>query len=268
MKTMLTKNWTPKECGILKANFASCDWEELLRLLPSRSRSSIKGKAQQLGLSRGGRFSFPPEADDFLKKHYANTLCEDIAKTLGCKKSSVYRRAKQLGLKKSKEFVAAISRDRSGDPSHPIHLYKFKKGLIPKNKGKRQTEYMSPEAIERSKATRFKKGHTPKNYKPIGHERITRDGYRMRKVGEPNVFKLVHRLVWEGEFGAIPEGFNIQFKDNNPLNCEIDNLYIIRREEQMLKNSILQYPKNLQKAIRLNAKLNKIINTKDEANKH
>jgi hypothetical protein len=39
----------------------------------------------------------------------------------------------------------------------------FKKGHVPVNKGKKQTEFMTREAIERTKNTRFKKGHLPHN---------------------------------------------------------------------------------------------------------
>ena len=63
------------------------------------------------------------------------------------------------------------------------------------NKGRKQTEYMSEEQLAKTKATRFKKGHVPKNHKPVGYERITRDGYIEVKTAEPNVFELKHRLV-------------------------------------------------------------------------
>ena len=36
---------------------------------------------------------------------------------------------------------------------------------------------MTPEAIERTKATRFKKGDKPGNHRKVGSERITVDGY-------------------------------------------------------------------------------------------
>lgn len=72
------------------------------------------------------------------------------------------------------------------------------------NKGRKQTEYMSEEQLAKTKATRFKKGHVPKNHKPVGYERITRDGYIEVKTAEPNVFELKHRLVWIEHNGEIP----------------------------------------------------------------
>ena len=46
----------------------------------------------------------------------------------------------------------------------------FKPGLTPWNKG---THYSAPG----SERTRFKKGHVPTSWKPIGTERVTKDGY-------------------------------------------------------------------------------------------
>ena len=109
------------------------------------------------------------------------------------------------------------------------------------NKGRKQTEYMSDAQIEKTKATRFRKGHIPKNHKPVGHERITRDGYIEVKTAEPNVFEPKHRLVWVEYNGEIPSGYNIQFKDGNRQNASIENLYMISRSEQ-LKMKILCMP--------------------------
>lgn len=141
---------------------------------------------------------------------------------------------------------------------------RFLKGNIPPNKGMKQSEYMSEDAIERTKATRFKKGQTPHNYKPIGHERVTKEGYIAVKVKEPNVFKLKQRVVWEQHFGKIPKGYNVQFKDDNRQNLDIDNLYIISRADQMkYQNSIQNYPEEIRDAILTVGQLKRIINTKN-----
>lgn len=105
----------------------------------------------------------------------------------------------------------------------------FVKGCTSFNKGKKQSEYMSADAIERTKATRFKKGNTPINHKPVGTERIDRDGYIMVKVAEPNKWKLKHRMVWEEAHGEVPKGYIVIFKDQNKMNCELNNLMLITR---------------------------------------
>ena len=107
---------------------------------------------------------------------------------------------------------------------------RFTKGSIPKNKGKKWNEYMSPEGQQKILKSCFKKGNIPHNHRPVGSERINVEGYIEVKTQEPNVFELKHRVVWEQHHGKIPKGCNIQFKDGNRQNCAIENLYMISRE--------------------------------------
>ena len=58
----------------------------------------------------------------------------------------------------------------------------FMKGHEPGNKGKKQEEYMSAEAIERTKATRFKKGHKVNDEDSIGTVKTDAYGYKIIKV--------------------------------------------------------------------------------------
>lgn len=80
-------------------------------------------------------------------------------------------------------------------------------------------------------STSFKKGNVPFNHKPIGHERITRDGYIEVKTTEPNVFELKHRVVWEQVHGKVPKGYAIVFKNMDKQDCRLDNLMILSRAE-------------------------------------
>ena len=63
-----------------------------------------------------------------------------------------------------KKTVKAISALRykygakSGLKTRVPNSGQFPKGHVPRNKGKKQTDFMSAEAIERTKATRFQKG--------------------------------------------------------------------------------------------------------------
>ena len=56
-------------------------------------------------------------------------------------------------------------------------------------------------------------------------------------MAEPDVWKLKHHLVWEDAHGKIPKGHLIIFKDNNSLNCDLDNLMCISRAEQAVINN-------------------------------
>ena len=112
----------------------------------------------------------------------------------------------------------------------------FKKGNVAHNKGKKQIEYMSQESIERTKETRFKKGNKPKNYRPIGSERITKDGYIEVKVSDPNKWETKNKIIYKQYFGDIPKGHKVIYADGNKLNNDINNLILVSDNEELIMN--------------------------------
>lgn len=111
---------------------------------------------------------------------------------------------------------------------------RFKKGNIPANKG------THPPTVGRMGETQFKKGNLPHNTKPVGYERITKDGYvevkiKMRPT-HPSCndnFKAKHHIVWEEANGPIPKGYKLTFLDGNKKNCALDNLALITNAEHL-----------------------------------
>ena len=112
----------------------------------------------------------------------------------------------------------------------------FKKGNVPHNKDKKQVEYMSQESIERTKETRFKKGNKPKNYRPVGSERITKDGYIEVKVADPNKWETKNKIIYKQYFGDIPKGYKVIYADGNKLNNDINNLILVSDNEELIMN--------------------------------
>lgn len=109
---------------------------------------------------------------------------------------------------------------------------KFIKGQTPHNKGKK----MPKKVYEKVKHTMFAKGNVPPNHRPVGSERISKDGYIEVKVAEPNKWRLKQRVVYEEAKGKIPEGCTIIFLDGNKRNFDIDNLRCITRSELLYLN--------------------------------
>lgn len=109
---------------------------------------------------------------------------------------------------------------------------KFRKGQTPHNKGKK----MPKEVYEKVKHTMFAKGNVPPNHRPVGSERISKDGYIEVKVAEPNKWRLKQRVVYEEAKGKIPEGCTMIFLDGNKRNFDIDNLRCITRSELLYLN--------------------------------
>ena len=207
-------------------------------------------------------YHFTSEMLEELRRLYPTTRTQDLAIKFNCPINKVYQVANDMGLKKDIEWVRENARQNMNRPDHPAKQFHFAKGHRPGNTGKKQTEFMTPEAIERTVATRFKTGSLAWNHKEVGYERINVDGYVEIKVAEPNKFQLKQRYLWEQRNGTIPPGHNIQFRDGNRINFEPNNLYQISRADQLrTENSfIARYPKELQLAIQIKGALNRQIN--------
>lgn len=248
---MAVKTWNDEQFAILDSEYPTANLKDLAERL-GKTPEAIKSKAIIRGLKRSPEIKvWNLEKVSLLKNLYPEHTNEEIAQELGSTESAVSGIAFKLGLKKSKEFLFECSSKSF-----------FPKGHKPLNKGRKQTEYMSETQIEKTKATRFKKGHMPKNHKPVGYERITRDGYVEVKTAEPNVFELKHRLVWVECNGEIPVGYNVQFRDGNRRNVCIENLYMISRSEQLKTENSLhaRYPEEIRHLIQLKGALNRQIN--------
>lgn len=252
------KTWTNEQLAILDSEYPTADLKELAGRL-GKTPEAVKSKALIRKLKRSPDVRvWSPDKRQKLIALYPDRTNLEIALILGSTESAVASMAFKLKLRKSAKFLF----------EHSSKGF-FPKGHQPMNKGRKQTEYMSGAQIEKTKATQFKKGHIPKNHKPVGYERVNRDGYIEVKTAEPNVFEQKHRLIWIEHNGEIPPGYNIQFKDGNRQNVCIENLYIISRSEQMKKENSMyaRYPEDVQYLIKLKGALSRQINkaTKNES---
>ena len=258
--------FSTEELAWLRSNYPTLGPKERAAKL-GKAYWQVKQKANRMHLIYDSRHKFTNDERELLRREYATTPTNELAQRIGCPISTIYNQAAKLGLHKAPEFVAEIARVRSLDPNHGGRAYRFKPGQAPANKGKKQTDFMSAEGIERTKPTRFQKGHIPPNYRPVGSERINVDGYVEVKVREGlSGWRLKHRVVWEEAYGVIPKGHNIQFRDGNRLNCTLENLYIISRPNQLRAQSIYNYPPELQDVIRLKGRVKREINKQKKNN--
>lgn len=110
----------------------------------------------------------------------------------------------------------------------------FDKGNVPHNKGK-----AFPVAANHPncRKTQFQKGHrggkAAKLYKPIGTERVSKDGYIERKIHDGMPFqsrwRAVHLIRWEAINGAVPDGHALKCLDGDRRNTDPDNWIAIPR---------------------------------------
>lgn len=112
--------------------------------------------------------------------------------------------------------------------------FRFQKGAVPTNKGKKGLYNVG------GNKTSFKKGQRSRNYKPVGTERIDRDGYTLVKVQDDGPWhkrwRHKHKVVWEAERGPVPKGHVILFLDQNKRNIVLDNLIMIMQSRLSILN--------------------------------
>lgn len=114
---------------------------------------------------------------------------------------------------------------------------RFRKGQVPVNKGKKYPG--------KTNATSFNKGNKPANYKPVGTERVDRDGYILIKVQDHGKWnerwRHKHKVIWEKVNGMVPKGHCIMFLDGNKQNITLENLKLITNGQlgQMNRNRLL-----------------------------
>ena len=202
--------------------------------------------------------------NEIIKQRFPHEKTQSIADDLGLSYSQVASRASTMGLRKTLEFKQSESSGR-----HNLieggKKFRFKKGNVPFNKGKE----MSTEVYEKVKATMFKKGNRPHNWKPDGTivERKDTDQngrvYLYYKVRDSK-WILYHNKVWIDQNGPIPKKSIVRFIDGNTRNCDISNLEMVTMKDNMARNTIQRFPEEIQQIIKLTTKLNKKINGKKQ----
>lgn len=177
------------------------------------------------GKPKGWSPVYPDDMADYMRSIAEGRNCHEIAKLI----NEYY----------GKQIIDA-TRVRAYKKNHGITSgpdCRFKKGQESPTKGKKQTDFMSPEAIERTKATRFKPQQKPPNLLQVGAVVKNTEGYLLRKKQMEGTqwerWEFLHRAIWEEHNGPIPEGMMVSFKDCNKENVNIDNLMLISNAENL-----------------------------------
>lgn len=215
------------------------------------------------------RQMWQPWQEEYLRKTYANALTADIATVLDTSIDRVLRKAYALGLKKSRECIARVASARSSKPDHGGRQTAFKPGLVPWNKGKPGSTGLHPKC----RPTQFTPGARPHTWVPVGSYRITRDGNLEQKVhdlpGDHNKVKRWRNcaaMAWEAAHGPVPRGHIVVFKPGmkttDPALVTIDRLECISRAQNIERNSLHRYPKEIVRLTMLRGSLTRAINSK------
>ncbi len=154
-----------------------------------------------------------------LRSLYSSKTNVELAAMFGVQEYTIQNLACRLNLKKS------------------YNVGCYQKGSTPWNYGKKV-----PTVSDNAKRTQFKKGQSPKNTLQDGaivvRQRIDRTTppQKFIRVG-PRKWEQLSRYTWIKHHGPIPPGHCVTFIDGNSLNCDIENLRLITRKENLLRNS-------------------------------
>lgn len=147
--------WTREETETLKRLYRTTKAPELARML-SRPVQAIRVKAHKLGLSESRRTNrkcekkLTPEQKAMLRREYPHIRTSVLAAMMGLGTRTVVRRARELGLEKSPEFMRECQRfsAKRAKESHLKNGTYNPRGVVPEN-------------FKKGEAYQFKPGHAP-----------------------------------------------------------------------------------------------------------
>lgn len=190
---------------------------------------------------------------------YPTTFTATIAKFFNCRLDQIYRKADALNLKKNRWYQDSPMAQRLRTNSEIGIPYRFKKGQVSANKGKKCISH--PNMVP----TQFKPGQRPHTWREIGSERITKDGYIQLKMTDtgypPRDWKGVHIVIWERLHGMpMPKSHMVAFRDGNKTNFAPENLELLSRSENMSRNTYHRYGKDIAQIYQLKGAITRQIN--------
>ena len=184
-----------------------------------------------------------------LRRLFPDHTAREISERTGRGVRSIELKARQLGLRKTSEWIAERARAAMADPSHPARRTQWQTGNAPYNKGKPHP------ARDRTLETMFQPGHRPHTWMPIGSDRTSKEGYLQRKTADTGVtrrdYVAIHHLVWRMHGHTVPQGYALCFIDGDKRNFDINNLELVHRSELMRRNSVHRLPKEAALAYQL-----------------
>lgn len=210
--------WHLDELVWLKKNFYSMPASRLLAHINSLREDKItltvfRNKCRELGLLKGPRPDFWLSREEkYLVNNYQKLgnveICEALNKYMNRSRDftvkQIWKKMKLLGLKRNQKQLIAIKRRHidAGRYSNMQHV---------------------------AAASR----RYPQGKKVI---RKNSDGRKYYWIKWQGRFVQYHRYVWQQNFGPIPSGHKIFFKDGNPMNCSPGNLFCSMKPHRYKKS--------------------------------
>lgn len=219
------------------------------------------------------RNKWTPQALATLKAMWPDTRAREIMATLGISEGPVYRKARELGLQRSPEFVARVQAATLHHiRTHPAMLAQQKgKGQAPWNKGMPG----STGTHDGCRPTQFKPGNRPHTWVPVGTQMVRyhkgSDMHQLtQKVSDQsgpavNRWRAVTELVWIAAHGPIPAGHIVVFahlglRTTVAADITPDKLICITRAEHARRNHPRNKHPELGRLVQLKGAINRQVN--------
>ena len=211
------------------------------------------------------RVPWTPDEDVLLATEYPHRPTAELQSLFpGRSVRALSERAAKLGVKKSPEYLASPAAGRLQPGCRAGTGTRFAKGQVPANKGLRRPGW----SVGRMSETQFRKGErrgeASRNWKPVGTERVTPDGYLERKINEDlplqRRWRAVHLLLWESVHGPVPPGHAVCFVNGDKGDIRLENLQLVPRAALMTRNSMHNYPQPIPHLLQLKGALTRKIN--------
>ncbi len=239
---------TPQQLEFLRQQYPLLSLEDLTAAFNtefgcSKTRDQIHWAVKNHKILRGNRKRIgflckllTMEQDQFLREHYPHMPRKEVTAALNAR----------FGLSLQPGQIGSYAKNhgiKSGRTGH------FPKGNVPFNAGTKG--FMS------ANRTSFAPGAMPHTYVPVGSTSVDGEGYHRTKVGDPNVWKYTHRMIWEEAHGPIPKTHAVVFVDGDKTNLRLDNLELITRGELSMRNKhqLSSAPQELRPLVKSLAKL-------------
>lgn len=223
------RRYSDEEVAWIRENYPKGNVAETHRAFCDRFRevglSAYITKARKIGVRRSASIKWTDEMNAYFKEivpgHEEHEIRELFAERFGFEltEGQIGNRKTFLGVK-SGTHGGRFEVGRAGGFNSDEHRRRF---------------------LEAGKATRFKKGNMPTNGrdKPVGYERVTKDGYVEVKVAERpskpfrnDNFRAKSHIEWERIHGKpVPDGCIVVFANRDKLDFSEDNLVLVTRAQ-------------------------------------
>lgn len=213
------------------------------------------------------RSAWTPAEDAAIRDLYATHSAAEIAVALWRSVGAVFQRANNLGLKKTRAWIAERAAQAMADPEHGGHASQFRPGQDAWNKG------LHYQPGGRCAETQFKpgvlQGRALALWHPVGSLRIDADGYLQRKINDDlpmhKRWRAEHLVIWEAAHGPLPAGHAVVFKDGNKQHVTLDNLELVSRAELMRRNTVHRHGPEIAALVQLRGALRRQINRRQRS---